>query len=390
MTTDFRPFPISGPTHHLTAVDTARLVRAKAAYTTRFAHSLFSHSDAHYALTTVGAPRAGDLVLARVTEIGQHQRLEEPNGRRAALFVGDEVLVAYGHRYAPDQFEAEVPGDLGPTCLVAGGGVAANVLTQHSAMLAATTLEPIGLVTDHAGVVNLRHCAPYAVAAASTPMHRSAVPTIAVLGTSMNSGKTTTVGSIVRGLVAAGLRVAAGKVTGTGAGGDPGVFADAGATRVLDFTDFGHPSTYRLPHDEVVRLMRAIRDELQFAGPDVVVLEIADGLYQRETSRLIEDPEFAEMVDAVVFAAGEALGAVAGLQRLSSLGLPVVAVSGLMTASPLATEEARAHLHVPVLDAEQLASSTCAPLLLPTGQQVPDWRETARIDATATDHPVAV
>ena len=54
------------------------------------------------------------------------------------------------------------------------------------------------------------------------------------------------VASIVRGLTAAGYRVAAGKVTGTGAGGDFHMFVDAGATRVLDFTDFGFSSTYLL------------------------------------------------------------------------------------------------------------------------------------------------
>jgi hypothetical protein len=38
----------------------------------------------------------------------------------------DAIIVAYGHRYAPDQFEAYVPEDLGPCHLVAGGGVAAR------------------------------------------------------------------------------------------------------------------------------------------------------------------------------------------------------------------------------------------------------------------------
>ena len=52
----------------------------------------------------------------------------------------------------------------------------------------------------------------------------------------MNSGKTTTVAAITHGLTAAGLRVGAMKVTGTGAGGDPFLFADAGAAEVLDFT----------------------------------------------------------------------------------------------------------------------------------------------------------
>src|SRR5436190_1848290 len=36
------------------------------------------------------APRAGDVVLARVEEIGQHKRLELRDGRRATLFPGDE------------------------------------------------------------------------------------------------------------------------------------------------------------------------------------------------------------------------------------------------------------------------------------------------------------
>lgn len=389
MTTDLAlPVPFDIPPD-LTPVETARLVRAKAAYTTRFARRLFLESAGPYALQRSGTPRAGDVVLARVVEIGQHPRLEDPSGRRVALFVGDEILVAYGARYAPDQFEAEVPADLGPTRLVAAGGVAANVVSQHAEMLEATTLEPIGLVVDHAGVVNLQRCAPYSVAGAPTPRHPERVPTVAVLGTSMNSGKTTTVGSIVRGLSRAGLTVAAGKVTGTGAGGDPGVFADSGASRVLDFTDFGHPSTYLLPHEEIAGLTRAIRDELLLCSPDVVVLEVADGLFQRETAQLVADPAFGSMVDAVVFAAGEALGAVAGLERLRSLGLPVVAVSGLLTASPLATEEARGHLPVPVWGPEELAGPKAAALVPPVSP-LPARPESARIHVAPSAEPVAV
>ena len=39
-------------------------------------------------------PRAGDLVLARVAGIGHHSGLELAHGRRAALFVGDEISYA--------------------------------------------------------------------------------------------------------------------------------------------------------------------------------------------------------------------------------------------------------------------------------------------------------
>ncbi|HEY0663125.1 MAG TPA: DUF1611 domain-containing protein, partial [Thiobacillaceae bacterium] len=49
-----------------------------------------------------GTPRSGDLVLARVDKLGQHRHLELTTGRRARLFPGDEIVLAYGNRYAPD------------------------------------------------------------------------------------------------------------------------------------------------------------------------------------------------------------------------------------------------------------------------------------------------
>lgn len=184
----------------------------------------------------------------------------------------------------------------------------------------------------------------------------------------MNSGKTTTVASIVRGLSKAGLQVAAGKVTGTGAGGDPMLFRDSGASRVLDFSDFGHGSTYQLGHEDVRALLVSLICELATTKPDVIVVEVADGLYQQETARLVQDPLFKRHVDKVVFAAGEALGAIAGHMLLAQRGLSPVAISGMLTASPLAKREAAAALDVPVpvldMDMDELASAQVADLLM--------------------------
>src|SRR5688500_4000262 len=49
-------------------------------------------------IPATGAPTAGDLVLARVDTIGHHDGLQLSNGRRKQLFVGDEIVVAYGNR----------------------------------------------------------------------------------------------------------------------------------------------------------------------------------------------------------------------------------------------------------------------------------------------------
>ncbi|MGO2112885.1 MAG: DUF1611 domain-containing protein, partial [Pseudoclavibacter sp.] len=125
-----------------------RLLRAKFAYTARHAWSEVEAAGGEgYGLVrgTGVRPRAGDLVLARVVEIGQHKRIESHDSYRRHLFVGDEIVVAYGARYAPDQFLAELPTSLDTTSLVAAGGIAADVREQHARIAPATRIEPIGL-----------------------------------------------------------------------------------------------------------------------------------------------------------------------------------------------------------------------------------------------------
>lgn len=358
--------------HRFEPLDPVRLRRAKKAYTTRFVADAVDISADGYGLSRGldVVPRAGDVVLARVEEIGMHKRLESPVSRRQALFVGDEILVAYGNRYAPDQYLAEVPHSLQQCQLVAGGGVAGTVTAQHAAVLDATTITPLGLLTTGSGVVNLAQYAPYRVTEASRPAD-SRPPVVVVLGSSMNSGKTTTTACLARGFYNAGLRVAAGKATGTGSGNDPRLFADAGASPVLDFTNFGRPTTSRQSPSETLDVLLSLIATLAESDPDVIVLEVADGLYQEETRRLLREPDFRATVDRVIYCALDALGAVAGARVLRGLGLPVAAVSGRVTASQLATAEAAGELDVPILETfalcEPAVASTVLPLRILTG-----------------------
>ncbi|MCB1996751.1 MAG: DUF1611 domain-containing protein [Burkholderiaceae bacterium] len=304
-------------------------------------------------------PRPGDLVLVRVERLGQHRHLELVSGRRSRLFAGDEVVLAYGHRYAPDQFEAEVPDHLGPCHMVAAGGIASCMLSRHGRVRAATQVQPLGLIGDRQGqVINLAdHALPAPPAVRRRPF------TVAVLGTSMNAGKTETVSHLVRGLAASGLRVGAAKVTGTGSGGDVWSMTDAGARQVLDFTDAGMASTYLADTAQLAAAQQRLIDTLAAQGNDAVVFEVADGLLQRETGLLASSPAFADMVDAVVFAAGDAMGAAMGVGWLRQRGLPVRAASGLMTASPLAAREAAAATGLPVLDLAALSDVGVADVL---------------------------
>jgi hypothetical protein len=353
-TAEIERFPGKTALGKHTRIDAARLGGARKAFTTRNVDFRLARR-----LTTRVAPSAGDLVLARVETVGHHTKLELTTGRRSKLYPGDEIIVAYGARYAPDQFHADVPPGLDACDLVAGGGLAGRVITRHAKAGRPTRIQPLGLLSDASGLVlNLKR-----FARVSPPGPKRAAVAV-VCGTSMNSGKTTTAASLIQGLKRAGLKVAGVKVTGTGSGGDLWSMSDAGAATILDFTDFGHASTANLPHVEVLRVANGLIDLGSSAGADVVVVEIADGLLQEETAALLSSRAFAARIDTLFFAAGEAMGAVAGVEWLRKRGLPLVAVSGLISASPLGATEAERATGVPVVTIQELEEHLAPKLCL--------------------------
>ncbi len=309
-----------------------RLQVAKRAFTTRHV----ALDQVERLVRTGRTPRAGDVILARVASVGQHARIENIHGRRGQLYVGDEIIVAYGNRYAPDQFEALVPTDLDDCDLVAGGGVAAKMLTRHASMKAPTRIEPIGLLIRADGTaLNLADFAPAKPVSGKRPAH-----VIAVVGSSMNAGKTTTAAGLVHGLSRAGFRVGAAKVTGTGSGGDLWTMRDAGAVEAVDFTDAGHASTFCVETAGLAQTVDALLTKLDDSGVDIAIVEIADGLLQSETATIMGMAQGHGWFDGIVFAAADAMGAAFGVQWLARHGWTPLAVSGLVSASPLASREA--------------------------------------------------
>lgn len=324
-----------------------RLSKAKRAFTTR----RVDLGQANRIIRSGVVPVPGDLVLARVTGIGQHRRLENVHGRRGDLFIGDEIIVAYGNRYAPDQFEALVPTDLGECHLVAGGGVAARMTVKHASMKQPTRIEPIGLLGGASGaVLNLRD---FALMGEAKPFRKAPVR-IVVAGSSMNAGKTTTVASLVRGLTLAGFRVGAAKLTGTGSGGDLWSMIDSGAAAALDFTDAGHASTFGLDIGTLTDVAGNLLAALDERNCDVVICEIADGLLQQETAALLEASKQKGWFDGLIFAAGDAMGAAYGANWLIERQHDLIAISGLLTASPLASREAAGVTGLPIVGIQQL------------------------------------
>ena len=98
-------------------------------------------------MATAGAASPSHVATSGLND-ADSVRIELPAGRRSFLYVGDDIIVAYGNRDAPDQFEAEVPSDLNECHLVAAGGIASRLRNKHSGVKCPTRIKPLGLLAD--------------------------------------------------------------------------------------------------------------------------------------------------------------------------------------------------------------------------------------------------
>ncbi len=297
------------------------------------------------------SPQAGDIVLAKLEKIGKNATLELANGRRCNLHEGDLLAVVFGNRYATLQFEGYARAN-GDSCdLLSMGGLCGLVESKHAKAAEPSRLRLLGALGGITGSpLSLRD---FALAPVPQPNHPNIV---VVCGTSMDAGKTHTVMSLIKGLRKQGLLVAGIKLTGTATGKDTWNMLDAGACIALDFVDGGFPSTYLSTLDELLHLYDLLISRAAAQGASWVVVEIADGLLQRETAALLQDHGFAASVDAWIFAAGDPLAAAGGVAVLRNWAIEPLAISGVVSMSPLGMKEAQSATQLPCLTAGELQS----------------------------------
>ena len=141
----------------------------------------------------------------------------------------------------------------------------------------------------------------------------------------------------------------------TGAVKDLYYMRDAGANVVLDFTDYGCPSTYRCSLRKMLRLEQTLRSHLMQDKPDFIVYEVADGIFQRETALLLDSEEFRSVVDHVMFAAVDSLSAESAKRVIEQRGLKVLGFSGIVSASELGKQEVHKATGLPCLSSTELS-----------------------------------
>ncbi len=248
----------------------------------------------------------------------------------------------------------------------AGGGGTVGVLHSMHAKFrktGPTTLRLIGYATDtYKQVINTKKIQAGKMKSFSGAMS-SLTKVILSVGSSMDSGKTTTAAYLVHGLKKSGFKTAFIKLTGTIYTKDCDLAYDMGADMSIDFGELGFPSTYMCSKQELLDLYETLLSQVYGCSPDYVVIEIADGIFQRETEMLLQSQEFMAGIHAVFFSAGDSLSAVQGVQAFGQMSVKINALSGLFTASPLLICEVQNKVNIPIYTIEELADGSMVNVL---------------------------
>jgi hypothetical protein len=228
------------------------------------------------------------------------------------------------------------------------GGVIGCCTGHHSSLGDAIKVEVMGLVCNEEGrLLN--------IADAALPLRTILGETAALViiaGTSMNSGKTYAATALIKQATRAGLRVAAAKLSGVACLRDTLNMADHGAIATASFLDCGLPST--VDAGDLSPIARAIIAKLNQSSPDLIVIELGDGIlggYSVES--VFDDNELRAATAAIIFCASDYVGAWGGIELFRRRGIEVDLIAGSVTDSQMGQDYVEKEFGVPAANARR-------------------------------------
>jgi len=296
--------------------------------------------------------KEGAILAARVLEDTElYNQLELPSGRMSTMHKGDIIAVALGNRYALHGFAGVVPKKLAPKDVIhilSLGGVSGQCIGENLQRVGhALKIRVIGAITRNGKNLNTYQFPEYEKENSinKTP------PLIFVSGTCMNSGKTRACCEIIKRASRNKLKVAAGKVSGVAALKDTEDMLDYGARNITSFLDCGCPSTAKIGK-KVLPIAKGAIAHLAKTNPDVIILELGDGIYgEYGTMEILKDKEIQKNTVVHIGCAQDPLGAAKLIEASKEIGLPITAMSGPITDNEVGLEFLRKKLRTTGINA---------------------------------------
>ncbi len=299
----------------------------------------------------------GVLVAARIlNNKSRYNQLELTSGRMATINQGDVIIGALGHRKALRGYSGHLPTSLKPgdTIQILNiGGVLGICDSANPDVGPPFDCEVLGTVLTFPYLgerIGVPARSGAAALTADTPLDTRAVPVIAMAGTCMDSGKTAAACAIVGRLRHLGLNVSACKATGVSLRRDVLAMEDAGAGETMIFSDFGIVTT---TEKNGPALTRALLTGLARKRPDVIVLELGDGLLGAYgVEAILSDRTIREALTAVVLCANDPVSAWGGAKILrEQFHIEPAVVTGPATDNDVGIQQINERTSLPAVNA---------------------------------------
>ena len=299
----------------------------------------------------------GVLIAVRVlNNKTRYNQLELTSGRMATVTMGDVIVGALGHRNALRGYSGHLPTELKVgynVQLLNIGGVIGICDSANPDVGAPFECEVLGAVLEFP-YLGERIGVP-ARAGASTldnnaKLDANNVPVVAMAGTCMDSGKTAAACAIVGRLRHLGLNVAACKATGVSLRRDILAMEDAGAEDTMIFSDLGVMTT---TEENGPALTRSLLTSLAEKKPDVIVLELGDGLLgSYGVTAILADEHIHAALTAVVLCANDPVSAWGGTKILrDEFNIEPAVVTGPATDNDVGVAQIAERLSLPGINA---------------------------------------
>ena len=219
-----------------------------------------------------GAVSEGDLLLCEVIEVGGYAEVEDLNGWEMSLAPKLRFVGVAGCRDSERSLSGVPPSSgVGDLHLLNQGGLVGIADPPPVTLAPLTRLRCLGRVTHRGRALNTLDGLRAARAPATLALPG---PTIVVLASAPELGKTTLVDELIRASLARGLTPLPMKIAGSGRFRDLLSYRRAGAEAAFDFVDFGLPSTYTDPM-LYGRFLRLAGERVAAAEPrDLSIIEV--------------------------------------------------------------------------------------------------------------------
>jgi hypothetical protein len=299
----------------------------------------------------------GVLLAVRVlNNKNRYNQLELTSGRMATVKQGDIVVGALGHRKALLGYSGHLPeslkvGDIVQILNI--GGVVGICDSANPDVGAPFDCEVLGTVLSFPYLGERIGVAARVGASkldANIVLDTLGVPVVALAGTCMDSGKTAAACAIVGRLRHLGLHVAACKATGVSLRRDILAMEDAGAAETMIFSDLGIVTTTA---ENGPALTRSLLSSLALHQPDVIVIELGDGLLGAYgVEAILTDADIRKAFTTVVLCANDPVAAWGGCKILrEQYGIEPAVVTGPATDNAVGVDQISVRMSVPAINA---------------------------------------